>query len=209
MDSPVHLDLISPVLSLGVWVVANTCCTRLFFILSVPLEIHLNRTRYRASRPIRDADGEYISKSDHYGAPPQRRHGRRGLLGLGALGGAGAGAAYAHRGDPDMLPAHQQVSDMHTRQVALEPAWGEVSSLHDSDRLYFNDGESRDEHGPPVRMKSTTAPRAAADEYNEGDVGNREYSLYAEDENGNDHSEIGHTSKHRMSKEARLERFAG
>lgn len=93
---------------------------------------------------------------------------------------------------------------MQTRQVEV---WGEVSSLHDSDRLYFNDGASRDEHGPPVRMKSTTAPRPAAEEYNEGDVGDREYALYREDEHGNDHSEVGRVPKHRESKAARVERL--
>jgi hypothetical protein len=106
-----------------------------------------------------------------------------------------------------MLPAHQEVGDIQTRQVEV-PTWGDVSSLHDSDRLYFNDGDSRDEHGPPIRMKSTTAPRPAAEEYNEGNVGDRVYGLYQDDEHGNDQSEVGKTRKHRESKAARVERFA-
>ena len=129
-------------------------------------------------------------------------------MGLGAFRGAGA-RAPPPPANPDMLPAHQQVSDMQTRQVEVPVStWGEVSSLHDSDRLYFNDGASRDDHGPPLpRLKSTTAPRPAADEYTEGDVGDREYELYREDEHGNDHSEVGRVSKHRESKAARVERL--
>jgi hypothetical protein len=99
-----------------------------------------------------------------------------------------------------MLPAHQQSTDMQTRQVEV-PAWGEVSSLHSDDRLEFNEPA-------PIRMKSTTAPGPAAEVYNEGDVGNRTYDLYSEDKHGNDGSEVGHVSKHRETKAARMERFA-
>lgn len=96
---------------------------------------------------------------------------------------------------------------MHTRQVEV-PTWGEVSSLHDSDRLFFNDGESRDEHGPPVRITSTTAPRPAADEYNDGYVADRDIVSSPEEEDGNEYGEIGQNSKHRENRAARLERFA-
>ncbi|KAI1855907.1 hypothetical protein JX265_011990 [Neoarthrinium moseri] len=177
-----------------------SCIAILFFILSVFLEIHMNRSRHRAQRPIRDVDGEYINKSDHYGAPPQRREGKRGILG-----------AFRRRGtagppmDPDMLPVHQQPGDMQTRQVAT---WGEVSSLHDSDRLYFNDGEDRDEHGPPVQIKPTTAPQPAADTYAEGDVGHMDYDLYQPPPNGkdlsNDPREIGRRHETRASRVERL-----
>ena len=162
----------------------------------------MNRSRYRLSRPIRDADGEYITKSDHYGAPPQRRHGKRALWGPDGFGRHGM-APVAH---PDQLPPHQQFSDIQSRQVEV-PSWGEVSSLHDSDRLYFNDGASRDEHGPPqpVRMTSTTAPRPAAGVYNEGIVGDIEYAPTAEGEPANVLSEAG--TNHRENKRARLERL--
>lgn len=183
-----------------------SCIASFFFLLSIPLEIKMNRTRYRLSRPIRDADGELITKSDHYGAvgaPPQRWHdfGRRGVAGRRA-------APVAH---PDQLPAHQQFADIQERQVEV-PAWGDVSSLHDSDRLYFNDGASRDEHGPPppVRMTSTTAPRPAAGVYNEGVVddvivNDVEYGQPIESEHGTSHAETGRN--HRENKAARLDRL--
>ena len=176
-----------------------------FFIVSVLLEVHINRTRYRNSRPIRDADGEYITKSDaqNHGLPPQRRHGLKGLRGLTFRGAA------APAGNPDVLPPHSQLGDARTtRRFEVPPPahqWGDVSSLHDSDRLEFNDGQ--DPGGPPVRMTSTTAPRPAAHEYVEGDVGDRVYGLYAEDEHGNDHSETGRTKMHNESKAARMERL--
>ncbi|KAI3398905.1 hypothetical protein diail_8228, partial [Diaporthe ilicicola] len=176
---------------------AAACIACIFFALSILLEISLNRNRHRASRPIRDADGEYISKSDYYGqgAPPQRQQGLRPLL--GAL-------PFRRREpvDPDVLPMHQQPGQMQTRQVET---WGEVVSLHDSDRLYFNEGDDRDEHGPPVQFTSTTAPRPAADEYNEGEVAGEEYNLYQEDQKGNDHSETGQRTKQRESRAARAE----
>lgn len=97
----------------------------MFFALSVLLEISLNRNGHRASRPIRDADGEYISKSDYWGQgpPPQRRQGFRPLLGS---------LPFRRREpeDPDMLPVHQQPGQMQKRQV---DTWGEVVSLHDSE----------------------------------------------------------------------------
>ncbi|KAH9883546.1 hypothetical protein F4778DRAFT_630243 [Xylariomycetidae sp. FL2044] len=185
------------------------CVAILFFLISVLLEIHMNRSRYRASRPIRDPDGEYINKSDHIGAaPPQRRHGGGGFFGFrrGAGAGMGLGGNHGPPPDPDMLPVQPGVGDFQTRQVEVPPTWGEVSSLHDSDRLYFNEGEDRDQHGPPVRIKSTTAARPAAEEYQEGDTGGETTRMYQEDEHGNDHSEVGRNSKHRMSREARLER---
>lgn len=164
------------------------------------LEISLNRNRHRASRPIRDADGEYINKSDYYGqgAPPQRRQGLKPFL--GAL-------PFRRREpvDPDVLPMHQQPGQTQTRQV---DTWGEVVSLHDSDRLYFNEGEDRDEHGPPVQFTSTTAPRPAAGQYNEGELSDREYNLYQEDQKGNDHSETGKRTTQRENRAARAERFA-
>ncbi|KAK9423388.1 hypothetical protein SUNI508_04282 [Seiridium unicorne] len=176
------------------------CIAILFFIVSIFLEIHMNRSRHRASRPIRDADGEYINKSDHYGAPPQRREGKRGIFGAFRRREA-AGPPM----DPDMLPMHQQPGDMQTRQVAT---WGEVSSLHDSDRLYFNDGADRDEHGPPVKIKPTTAPQPAADTYAEGDVGHMEYDLYQPPRNGkdlsNDPREIGRLHESKASRVERL-----
>ena len=134
--------------------------------------------------------------------PPQRRHGLKGLRGFTFRGAGGP----AHAGNPDMLPAHSQVGDVQTRQVEVPQQWGDVSSLHDSDRLEFNDGQGLG--GDPVRMKSTTAPRPAADEYTEGDVGDRTYGLYTEDEHGNDHSEVGKTKRHNESKAARMERLA-
>ncbi|KAF7534781.1 hypothetical protein G7054_g5923 [Neopestalotiopsis clavispora] len=180
---------------------AAGCVAILFFIISIFLEIHMNRTRHRAMRPIRDADGEYINKSDYRGPPPQRREGKRGFLG-----------AFKRRQtadqqpiNPDMLPMHQQPGDVQTHQV---PAWGDVSSLHDSDRLYFNEGEDRDEHGPPVEIKPTTAPRPAADVYNEGDVSHVDYDLYQPPESGkdlsNDPSEIG---RRRETRSSRIERL--
>ncbi|ETS79865.1 hypothetical protein PFICI_07394 [Pestalotiopsis fici W106-1] len=162
----------------------------------------MNRTRHRAMRPIRDADGEYINKSDYIGAPPQRREGKRGFLG-----------AFRRRQtaqqpiNPDMLPMHQQPGDVQTHQVPAA-SWGEVSSLHDSDRLYFNDGDDRDEHGPPVQIKPTTAPRPAADVYAEGDVSHMDYDLYQPPPNGkdlsNDPSEIGRRHETRASRIERL-----
>lgn len=86
-----------------------------------------------------------------------------------------------------------------------------VNNLHCTpagDRLYFNEGEDRDDHGPPVQFTSTTAPRPAAGEYNEGDISDREYNLYQEDQNGNDRSEVGKRTKQRESRAARAERFA-
>lgn len=181
----------------------------LFFIISVFLEIKLNRNRYRSNRPIRNADGEYISKLDSPGSPPPRRQDRRGLGMFRRPRGAARGVT-----NPDMLPAHQQVGDMQTRhvEVAEVPAWGEVSSLHGSDHLYFNDGDSRDEHGgPPVRFTSTTAPRPAADEYNEGDPGDGHYGLDPEDKihDSDDHGgDLGQMrNHHRENKAARVERL--
>ncbi len=126
------------------------------------------------------------------------------MNGLGRHGVAGDRAPPA--ANPDQLPAHQQFGDIQERQVEV-PMWGDVSSPHDSDRLYFNDGASHNEHGPPlpVRMKSTTAPRPAADVYNEGFVRDIEYGLYPEGEHGNDYSVKG--NNHRESKAARLERL--
>lgn len=76
------------------------------------------------------------------------------------------------------------------------------------DRLYFNEGEDRDEHGLPVQFTPTTAPRPAAGEYNDGEISDREYNLYQEDQNGNDLSETGKRTKQRESRAARAERFA-
>ena len=178
-----------------------------FFLMSILLEVHISRKRYRNSRPIRDADGEYITKSDgqHHGLPPQRRHGLKGLRGFTFRGAAAAPPPA----NPDALPAHSQLGDARTRQVALAaPAeWGDVSSLHDSDRLEFNDGQGAGGAGP-VRMTSTTAPRPAAGVYTEGNVGDRVYGLYSEDKHGNDHSEVGKTKRHNESKAARMERLA-
>ncbi|KAK3390126.1 hypothetical protein B0H63DRAFT_538286 [Podospora didyma] len=194
-----------------------SCIASLFFILSIFLEIHINRTRYRLSRPLRDADGEYISKSGHLGMPPQRRD-KKYFLGLGRHNKAAAAPVITN---PDHLPPHQQLSDMHERHVPVAE-WGEVSSLHDSDRLYFNDGASRDEHGPPppVRMTSTTAPQPAAGVVNEGRaVDDLEYGLYYPDEGqqqqwqetplvrGQGLTETG--KNHKESKAAKMERLAG
>ncbi|KAI4601908.1 hypothetical protein KJ359_010774 [Pestalotiopsis sp. 9143b] len=184
---------------------AAACVAILFFIVSIFLEIHMNRSRHRAMRPIRDADGEYINKSDWAGAPPpQRREGKRGGF-LGALRRAGTRRRNQEPANPDALPMHQQPGDMQTRQVA---EWGEVSSLHDSDRLYFNDGDDRDEHGPPVQIKPTTAPRPAAGVYEEGDVSHMQYDLYQPPPNGNDLShgpgEIGRPKETRASRIERL-----
>jgi hypothetical protein len=167
----------------------------------------MNRSRVRLDRPIRDADGEYLSKSDHYGAPPQRRHGRRPFLGLDGFGRNGiAGGRAPHVANPDQLPAHEQFADIQERQVEV-PAWGDVSSPHDSDRLYFNDGASRDEHGPPppLRMNSTTAPRPAAGVYNEGIVGDVEYEPTPEEESTSGPKHMWRN--HRESKAAKLERL--
>ena len=68
---------------------ARTRQTEIFFLLSIFLEITLNRSRFRQSRPIRDADGEYINKSDYAGAPPQRRSGGKGFPGAFRRWGAG------------------------------------------------------------------------------------------------------------------------
>jgi hypothetical protein len=59
-----------------------------------------------------------------------------------------------------------------------------------------------------VQFTSTTAPRPAAAQYNEGDISDREYNLYQEDENGNDLTETGKRTKQRESRAARAERFA-
>lgn len=183
----------------------------LFLILSIVLEFRMNRSRSRALRPKRDADGEYLHKSDHYGPPSpahlQQRHQGGGLRGLvGALPFRRQGTAAAPA-DPDALPMHQQPSQFMTRHEPVE-TWGEVQSLHDSDRLYFNDGQERDAPELP-RFNSTTAPRPAADSYNEGDehVAGQEYNLYQEDARGNDLSETGRRKKQRESKDARIERL--
>lgn len=172
------------------------------------MEIKLNRSRARANRPIRDADGEYINKSAYAGgaAPPPQRH---EMPFFGRFGAFRPSRPNGFVGNPDALPSHQQPGDVQqTRQVAQ---WGEISSLHGSgDELYFNDGTQRDPHeqdGPPVRFTSTTAPRPAADEYTEGDVGNRDFHLYEEDEKGNDISETGKSRKQRESRDARVERL--
>ncbi|KAH8890661.1 hypothetical protein GQ53DRAFT_747384 [Thozetella sp. PMI_491] len=181
------------------------CVAILFFFMSIFLEIKLNRSRYRSKRPIRDADGEYISKSAGYGLPPQRRDGHQGFGPFHRLRGSPAVAPAP--ANPDMLPVQPQVSDMQTRRVEA-PQWGEVSSLHDSDRLYFNDGDSRDEHGPPVHIKSTTAPRPAAAEYNEGEVGDMYYGEDPEDmQETDEHWNTGKVSNHRERKAARVERL--
>lgn len=170
----------------------------------------MNRNRHRASRPVRDADGEYINKSDYagpsapYGAPPQRRDERQGFFSAFRRHPTYRGAEVT---DPDVLPTHQQPGDMATRQVET---WGEVVSLHDSDQLYFNEARdaSVDSHGPPVRFSPTTAPRPAADSYAEGDVGQGDFNLYRDNETGRDISEVGQQKKHREDKAARIERFA-
>jgi len=112
----------------------------------------------------------------------------------------------AEPANPDALPTHQQPTDMQTRQVETA-TWGEVSSLHDSDRLYFNEGEDRDDHGPPIRLGPRTAPRPAAETYQEGDIADAEYNLYREDDRGNDHSETGRRKMYNESRAARMERF--
>lgn len=179
----------------------------LFFVLSIFLEFGMNRNRSRARRPRRDADGEYLHKSDHYGGPAplqQRQGGFRGLV--GALPFRRQGTA-AEPLNPDALPMHQQPSEFNTRHEPVE-TWGEVQSLHDSDRLQFNDGQERDAPGLP-HFHSTTAPQPAADSYIEGDehVADREYNLYQEDARGHDLSETGKRKKQREDKAARIDRL--
>lgn len=202
----------------------------LFFLLSPLLEITMNRNRHRASRPIRDADGEYLSKSPAYftgegfvpgsgpaaqpsAPPPQRRDAWRQGGFLSALRRQktyrGAPMQDPH---PDMLPAHQQPRDMR-RVPEEESSWGEVVSLRDSgDELYFNEARSARE-GPPVRFTPTTAPRPAAESYSEGELGGApaEYNLYHREGPGGrgDGSETGGLlGRHRESRDARIERFA-
>lgn len=169
----------------------------------------MNRNRSRSMRPKRDADGQYLHKSDYYGAPSpvQQRHqagGLRGLIGAFPFRRQGADAAPLN---PDALPMHQQPSEFTTRHEPVE-TWGEVQSLHDSDRLIFNDGQEREPPGLP-RFNSTTAPRPAADSYVEGDehVADQEYNLYQEDARGNDLSETGKRKKQREDKAARIDRL--
>lgn len=169
----------------------------------------MNRSRSRAMRPKRDADGEYLHKSDQYGAPAplRQRHQTGGLRGIvGALPFRRQGTAAAPV-DPDALPMHQQPSEFMTRREPVD-TWGEVQSLHDSDRLYFNDGQEREAPDMP-RFNSTTAPQPAADSYIEGDehVADQEYNLYREDSKGNDLSETGRRKKQRENKAARIERL--
>lgn len=128
---------------------------------------------------------------------------------------------------PDALPAHQQPSDVATRQEEL-PMWGEVVSLggggEENDELFFN--EARDvERDAPVRFTPTTAPRPAAETYEEGEVpaewAERGYNMYgsaAEGQEGQQggargERDLAETSgrglgRHRESREARMERFA-
>lgn len=171
----------------------------------------MNRNRSRALRPRRDADGEYLHKSDHYGpsSAMQQRQPTGGLRGLvGALPFRRPGGPTSAPVDPDVLPMHQQPSQFTTRHEPVE-TWGEVQSLHDSDRLYFNDGQEREAPDELPRFHSTTAPRPAADSYNEGDehVADQEYNLYQEDARGNDLSETGRRKKQRESRDARIERL--
>lgn len=183
------------------WLLISTRSS-LFFLLSILLEFKMNRNRHRASRPVRDADGQYINKSDWSGPPPQRRDEPRGFLGAFRRQNTYRGTAMQH---PDMLPSHQQPNDYSTRQIET---WGEVESLHSSDELGgFN--EARHVGGPPVRFTPTTAPRPAADTYTEGELDDApaEYNLYREDERGNDLSETGKRN-HKESKAAKLDRFA-
>lgn len=194
----------------------------------------MNRNRHRVSRPVRDADGEYLSKSAAYytgegpapysgpGAfspPPQRRDAWR-AGGGGFL--AALGRQKTYRGapmeeqQPDLLPAHQQPRDVVATSQPVE-TWGEVVSLHStsrgSDELYFNEAR---EPGPPVRFTPTTAPRPAAGQYAEGELpagAEGGYNLYrAEDGRGGseDRGDVGGwgVRPHRESREARIERFA-
>lgn len=170
----------------------------------------MNRNRYRASRPLRDQDGEYVTKSDYYpGAggpapPPQRRHARPAFFSRLTRGHYRGVSPTRQPMNPDALPMHQQPNQMHTRQVA---EWGEVRSLAgESDELVFN--EARDQREDvPVRFTPTTAPRPAAEAYEEGDSGVGEYNLYQDDARGNDLSETGRM-KQRETRAARVERFA-
>lgn len=196
----------------------------------------MNRNRHRASRPIRDADGEYLSKSAAYytgdtpapyggGAPgafapqlppPQRRDAWRqggGFLAALRRQKTYRGAPMEEQ-QPDRLPAHQQPRDV----VPVE-TWGEVVSLHSngnggSDELFFNEAR---EPGPPVRFTPTTAPRPAAGVCEEGALpadAEGGYNLYGREDgrqgDGLQGDGVGGWSGrvHRESREARMERFA-
>lgn len=181
--------------------------TRFFLILSIFLEIRMNRNSTRASRPSRQADDSmYPGKPNHYGGPPAPQ-GLRGLV-AGAL-------PFRSTRNPDSLPMHQQPSQVTTRHELVEE-WGEVHSLSDGDRVHFNDGRasssssSRDSgQEVPIRFNAKTAPRPAADVYIEGDehVKNKEYNLDMGDTRGHSSSEIGTGSQQWENQGARVERF--
>lgn len=171
-------------------------------------------------------------------APPQRA----GLLGgLFRRQNTYRGAVMEQQQQqqhPDALPAHQQPSDVATRRWEEEqvPVWGEVVSLgggreDDNDELFFNEARDVDEGGAPVRFTPTTAPRPAAERYEEGEVpaerAERGYDMYgwSDDAAGaregaqvqgaraGGQRDLAETSgrglgRHRESREARMERFA-